>query len=98
MNPGPPVNYHVSQSQLVEEQFLQLVARATEQGRRKLVLRAARYIVEELGYDPVRFGESRGVLPDMQLSLRIAFAPLYVEFAIHESSRQVFVRHFGLYG
>jgi hypothetical protein len=99
MNPGPPVNYRVSQSQLVEEQFLRLVALATEQGRRRLVLRAARYVVEELAYDPARFGESRGVLPDMELSLRIAFAPpLYVEFAIHESSRQVFVRRFGLYG
>jgi hypothetical protein len=99
MTPGPPVNYRVSQSQLVNEQFLHLVALATEQGRRRLVLRAARYVVEELAYDPVRFGESRGVLPHLELSLRIAFAPpVYVEFAIHEPTRQVFVRHFGLYG
>jgi hypothetical protein len=99
MNPSPPVNYQVSQSQLVTEQFLQLVALATEQGRRHLFLRAARYVIEELAYDPVRFGESRGVLPHMELSLRIGFAPpVYVEFAIHESSRQVFVRRFGLYG
>lgn len=92
MNPGPPVNYRVSQSQLVEEQFLQLVTLATEQGRRRLVLRAARYVIEELAYDPAGFGESSGVLPHMDLSLRIAFAPLlYVEFAIHEPSRQVFV-------
>ncbi|MBN9122818.1 MAG: hypothetical protein J0I06_27385 [Planctomycetes bacterium] len=99
MSPGPPVSYRVSQSQLVTEQFLQLVALATEQGRRRLVLRAARYVMEELAYAPVRFGESRGVLPHLDLSLRIGFAPpLYVEFAIHEPSRQVFVRRFGLYG
>lgn len=97
MNPGPPVNYTVSQSQLLTEQFLQLVELATRQGRRRLVLRAARYVVEELAYDPNHFGESRGELPDMELSLRIAFAPpLYVEFAIHEASQQVFIRRFGL--
>lgn len=33
----------------------------------------------------------------MELSLRIAFAPpLYVEFAIHGVSQQVFIRRFGL--
>jgi hypothetical protein len=99
MTPGPPVNYRVSQSQLVTEQFLQLIELATAQGRRRLALRAARYLMEELAYDPVHFGESRGVLPDLELSLRIAFAPpLYAEFAIHEPSKQVFIRRFGLYG
>jgi hypothetical protein len=99
MNPGPPVNYHVSQSQLITEQFLQLVELATQQGRRRLILRAARYMIEELAYDPTRFGESRGTLPDLELSLRIAFSPpLYVEFAVHEPSKQVFIRRFGLYG
>jgi hypothetical protein len=98
MNPGPPVNDTVSQSQLIMGQFVQSVALATEQGR-LLVLRAARYVIEELAYDPNHFGESRGLLPHMELSLRIAFAPpLYVEFAIHEVSKQVFVRRFGLYG
>lgn len=100
MNPGPlPVNYHVSQSQLVTEQFLQVVAAAAAQGCRQLFLRAARYVIEDLAYDPAGFGESRGALPDLELSLRIGFAPpLYIEFAIHESSRQVFIRKFGLYG
>jgi hypothetical protein len=97
MNPGPPVNYTVSQSQFTTEQFLRPVELATQQGRRRLVLRAARYTVEELAYDPNHFGESRGVLPHLDLSLRIAFAPpLYVEFAIHEPTKQVFVRWFGL--
>lgn len=99
MNPGPPVNYNVSQSQLVTEQFRQVIALATSQGRRRLALRAARYMIDELAYDPVQFGESRGVLPHLQLVLRIAFVPpLYVEFAIHEASRQVFIRRFGLCG
>jgi hypothetical protein len=75
MNPGPPVNYTVSQSELMTEQFLQLVELATQQGRHRLVLRAAGYIVEELAYDPNHFGESRGVLAHMEIDLRIAFAP-----------------------
>ena len=79
MNPGPPVNYRVSQSQLTAEQFRQLMALAQSQGRRQLVLRAARYVIDELAYDPLKFGESRGHLPHLQLELRIAFAPpLYV--------------------
>jgi hypothetical protein len=74
-----------------------LVELAARQGRRRLVLRAARYVIEELAYDPNHFGESRGALPHMELSLRVAFAPpLYVEFAVHEASKQVFVRRFGL--
>lgn len=83
MTPSPPVNYCVSQFQLVNEKFLQLVALATAQGRRQLVLRAARYMIEELAYDPVHFGESRGLLPHMELSLRIAFAPPLVRRVRH---------------
>ena len=99
MNPGPPVNFRVSQSQLTAEQFRHLMALAHQQGRRGLVLRAARYMIDELAYDPVKFGESRGHLPHLQLELRIAFAPpLYVEFAVHEAARQVFIRGFGLCG
>ncbi len=99
MNPGPPVNYRVSQSQLTTERFRELVALAAQQGRRRLVLRAARYAIDELAYDPLKFGESRGILLHLHLELRIAFAPpLYVEFAVHEEARQVFLRGFGLYG
>lgn len=99
MNPGLPTNYTVAHSQLVEEQFLELVLRATELGIRPLCLRAARYTYDELRYAPAQFGESREYLSHLELELRIAFAPpLYVEFAVHEQSRQVFIRRFGLLG
>jgi hypothetical protein len=99
VNPGPPTNYTVAHSQLVEERFLELVQRATELGIRSLFLRAARYTYDELRYAPAQFGESREHLPHMELELRIAFAPpLYVEFAVHEQSRQVFIRRFGMLG
>jgi hypothetical protein len=93
----PPINYQVSQSKLITEEFLQLVAQAEVLGHRKNVLAASRYIIDELSYEPLRFGESRGMLPQLELELRIAFAPpVYVEFAVHEPTRQVFIRHFGM--
>lgn len=99
MNPGPPTDCTVAHSQLVEERFLELVQRATELGIRSLFLRAARYTYDALRYAPSLFGESREHLPHMALELRIAFAPpLYVEFAVHEQSRQAFIRRFGLLG
>jgi hypothetical protein len=97
MNPGPPVNYRVSQPQTITAQFLQITALARSQGRLPLVLRASRYVMDELAYDPLHFGESRGAYPHLQLELRIAFVPpVYVWFAVHEQSRQVFIRRFGL--
>jgi hypothetical protein len=99
MTPGSPTNYQVSQLQDVTEQFLQLVALAELQGRRALVLRASKYIMDELAYDPLHFGESRGTYPHLQLEVRIAFAPpVYVEFAVHAQARQVFIRRFGMRG
>lgn len=97
MTPKPPINYRVSQSQAVTERYLQLFAQAVILDRRRIFLVASRYIVEELAYDPLHFGESRGRLQHLDLDMRIAFAPpLYVEFAVHEPSHQVFIRHFGM--
>jgi hypothetical protein len=97
MRPSPPINYQVSQSQLVTEQFLELFARAEQLGFRTIFLEASRYMIDELAYEPLRFGESRGILPNLELEMRIAFAPpLYVEFAVNEQSHQVFIRHFGM--
>jgi len=99
VNPGPTTNYTVAHSQLVEERFLELVQQATALGIRSLFLRAARYTYDELQYAPAQFGQSRERLSHLELELRIAFAPpLYVEFAVHEQSRQVFIRRFGLLG
>lgn len=97
MTPRPPINFQVSQSQQVTEQFLALAALAQIQGRRAAVFRACLYIMDELAYDPLHFGESREELVDLQLKMRIAFAPpIYVQFAVHEQSRQVFIRKFGM--
>jgi hypothetical protein len=87
------VNYTVSQPQAVTEAFVQLADVAAREGRRPLVFRAARYMLDELAYDPMGFGESRGFLPHAGLDMRIAFPrPLGVIFAVHEVSRQVFIQ------
>lgn len=52
---------------------------------------------DELGYDPAHFGEARSRFEAMGLDYRVAFVrPLLVEFAIHEPTRQVFVRRVDL--
>ena len=97
MTPRPPINYQVSQSQIITDEFLRLFTFAQSLGWRKLFLDASRYMMDELAYDPNHFGESRGILPGLELEMRIAFAPpVYVEFAVHERSHQVFIRHFGM--
>ena len=89
----PPTNYTVSQPGAVNEEFRRLAALAAEQGRRPLVFRAAGYMLDELAYDPLRFGESREFLPHFELHMRIAFPrPLGVIFAVHEESKQVFIQ------
>jgi len=99
MTPGSPINFRVSQPAHVTAQFLQLVALGQLQGRRRLVLRACKYIMDELAYDPLHFGESRGTYPHLELEMRIAFAPpVQVQFAVHSKSRQVFIRRFAMPG
>lgn len=89
--------YEVSSSGAVTEEFQQLIVTARARGILPTVLKAARWIMEELARTPMAFGESRDFLPHMQLHLRIGFAgPLSVQFAIHEESRSVFVRRFRL--
>lgn len=93
----PPVNYRVSQPVAVTEAFRAVLARAAAEGRLGRVLAAARYMFDELAYDPARFGEARARLHGLELDRRIAFArPLVVEFAVHEATRQVFVSRVGL--
>lgn len=89
----PPTNYNVSQTGAVNEEFERLAALAGTQGRRALLFRAARYMLEELADDPTHFGESRQYLPHFELHRRIAFPrPLGVIFAVHEPSKQVFIQ------
>ncbi len=89
----PPANYKVSEPEAVTNEFRAIISRARAEGRIALVRRAARYLMDELACDPVGFGESRDYLATMDLDTRVGFArPLYVEYAIHEPSRQVFIR------
>lgn len=99
MKSGSPAKYTVSQPAHVTEQFLQIVALAELQGCGNVVLDACRYTMDELADDPLHLGESRGSFPHLQLELRMAFAPpVSVQFAIHEQSRQVFIRRFAMRG
>jgi hypothetical protein len=47
---------------------------------------------DEMAYDPLHFGESRGLLESAELTVRFALCPpLSVWFAVHEPSKQVFI-------
>ena len=93
----PPVHFQISYSRAVQESFERLLDMARAEGRLSLALRAARYMWDELGYDPMSFGESRGYLAAAELHLRMAFArPWCVRFGVHEGQRVVFLRSFRL--
>lgn len=88
--------YTVANSHVVAEQFRSAIQVARTSGLFVQVVRASRWILDELTHNPGSFGESREVLPVLDLSLRIGFAgPLYVIFGVHEPSRTVFVRKIG---
>lgn len=71
--------------------------RARERGILALALRASKWIMEKLARTPMVFGESRDYLEHLDLRMRIGFAgPFSVQFAVHEPSRQVFIRSFKL--
>ena len=94
-----PDEYQVHSSGLVTEQFREVLRRAQERGILPLALRASKWIMEELARTPMVFGESRDYLAHLDLRLRIGFAgPFSVQFAVHEESRQVFIRSFKLSG
>jgi hypothetical protein len=53
--------------------------------------------MEELARTPTAFGESRDYLEHLDLRMRIGFAgPFSVQYAVHEPTRQVFIRSFTL--
>lgn len=92
----PPHNYSISQPQIVSESFRILLQGARSRGDR-VMLAAAKYMLDELSYDPHRFGESRGFSEAANLEIRLAFSPPFrVWFGIHESSRQVFILRIGV--
>ena len=92
-----PVNFTVSHSKVVADEFQRLIELAKSQGRLRLAVRAGRFLWDELGYDPESFGESREYYAAADLHARVAFArPWCVEFAIHLPSKTVFLRRFTL--
>ena len=66
-------------------------------GFRADVLRASRWMFEELERTPLEFGESREGTDAGRLQMRLAFVgPLQVLFGVHEPSRTVFVSRMAL--
>ncbi len=89
--------YRISNSRAVSEQLRALVAKAESNGIHLAVVRALRWMLEELERTPLEFGESREGSDVDRLRLRIGFAePLVVNFGVHEPSRNVFVSRIGL--
>ena len=89
--------YQVHNSASVAEQFRRLAEQARVGGRLPLFRRAARWIIEELERTPTEFGESREAWPDRSISMRCGFArPVYVEYAVYENQRAVYIRRFDL--
>lgn len=91
--------YRVSAPGVVTEQLKRALDLARTHGMYPLAVPSAKWMMEEMARTPHSFGESRGHLTHLQLSMRVAFVgPLMVEFAVHEPTRQVFVRRFAFTG
>jgi hypothetical protein len=89
--------YQVYNSATVAEQFRLLAEQSRSSGRYQLFLRAARWVIEELERTPGEFGESRESWPERSIAMRCGFArPVYVEYAVYENERAVYIRRFDL--
>lgn len=87
------MSYRIANSRAVNETFLRLADEATATGRRASFLRAARWIVDELERTPGEFGESRADYPHLGLLGRAGqVGPLFVEYAISDADRIVYIR------
>jgi hypothetical protein len=90
---GESVPYDVRMSARTRAEVLQWHRQALEEGAGQDFLRAFRQIVERLRRDPLTFGEPMYRLPALQLQVRHgAILPLFVDYAVHESSPLVFIR------
>ncbi len=87
--------YKVVNSGAVADEFRQASNVARAAGQLSLFVASAKWIMEELSRTPGEFGESREERAGDGLVSRCGFAGcLYVEFAIHEQQRVVFLRRF----
>lgn len=93
----PTSRYRVVNSGFVADQFRELLRRTTHPSQRSDIVEAARWIIEELARTPDEFGESQETLPGTGWILRRGFAPpLFVEYAIDEPNRLVYLKRFWL--
>lgn len=87
--------YKVSFSVEVASELRRLGRAALVEGRFHTFAGAANWIAEELERTPREFGESRYTVGSYEF--RCGFAgPLYVDFAVDEHIRVVFIRRFAL--
>lgn len=87
--------YFVSSSLARKAEFHRVMEEARTNGQFQMAVQAGEWMLEELARTPMEFGESRGEFPSLNLKLRFAYVrPIAIQFAIHESSRKVFIRSF----
>ena len=91
--------YSISSPLVAKDQLHRVMAQAMAEGQFELAVQAGEWLIEELARTPLELGESRDVLPHLNLKVRLAFVrPIAVQFAVHEESKQVFVRGFAYCG
>ena len=87
--------YQVVLSGQLRDKLKDLHRRAKDQGLGTRVLSAVKRIVAFLRREPLRFGEPRFTLHNLNLEERVgAVEPLVVLYAVHQERRIVFVRDF----
>ena len=89
---GQPA-YRVVFSGLVQQEINNLIAEADSDGSGAEVRQALATVLHRLENDPFRFGELKGTLPSLNLTMHVApIRPLVVHFGIHRQLRIVFVK------
>src|SRR6266849_2141304 len=87
--------YQLVPSGHLGDQLKELHRRAKDKGHATRILSAVKRIVALLRTEPLRFGESRFTLHNLNLEVRVgAVEPVVVRYAVHKERRIVFVRDF----
>src|SRR5207237_328280 len=103
MNPDPISNgirpFRIEASEVVRSAIEQLKDTAHRERRGAQFVTALRSIVGRLQSNPNRFGERLFSLPAMRLETRCAVVPpIYLDFAVSEERRVVYLRTIKLLG
>jgi hypothetical protein len=89
--------YQVVLSGQASDQLKELYRRIKEKEHRTRILSAVKRIVAFLSVQPLRFGEPRFTLQDLNLEVRVgAVQPVVVMYGVHTERRLVFLRDFRL--